>query len=282
MTRTWLRDRTLILLVLGILAIFIVRTLAAAAGGSPPRLSDLFTALVLLGSLALLAGGFRRLRPGDWLAALALGALVGAGMLYATLFSPYPVFGVWRSPQEQAVFRGVSTALALLGGAAAARMGGPVLFHAAGGSWRAAGRGVLVGLAAGIPLALLNVFALQLTQGRPADWQNPGAALLDALQPAVWEEAVFRYALWGLLWLALRGSQPGRAVWLSGGLALLVHNFIHFDELLVSAPLAALGMGIVMSAVWGLPLAVLARKRGFESAVAFHWLQDVLRFFAGY
>ena len=106
--------------------------------------------------------------------------------------------------------------------------------------------------------------------------------MLDALQPALVEEVVFRFALLGLLWLLLRPSQPQRAGWLAGLLALLVHNFMHFDDLFVQNPLLALGMGLVMGIIWGLPLTLLALRRDLESAIAFHWMQDAARFLAGF
>jgi hypothetical protein len=157
-----------------------------------------------------------------------------------------------------------------------------VLFHAALGNWRGAGRGLMLGLAIGLPLAVLNVIALQLTQGNPIQWQQPLAALLDALQPGVLEEIIYRFALWGFLWLALRSSLPWQAAWLAGVLAMLVHNFAHYDDLFLQSPLLALGMGTVVMLLWGVPPLILARRRGLEAAIAFHWIQDVARFLAGY
>jgi hypothetical protein len=63
---------------------------------------------------------------------------------------------------------------------------------------------------------------------------------------------------------------------------MFVHTYSHFDTLFVQAPLAALGMGFVLALLWGLPPFILARRRGLESAIAFHWIQDAARFFAGY
>ncbi|MBN1370418.1 MAG: hypothetical protein JW987_00545 [Anaerolineaceae bacterium] len=226
--------------------------------------------------------GFHRLQRGDWLTALALGALVGVGMRFATLFSAYPFFGLVRDNTGQAFVRGALTFVAALGGLVIMRQGGPVPFAAANGEWRKSGRNILFGLAVGLPLAALNVVALQISEGQSIVWQNTFAAMLDAIQPGVVEEVVYRFALWGLLWLALRGSLPKQAVSVAGLLALLIHNYVHFDALLAEAPLVALGMGLVMSLLWGLPLYFLARRRGLEAAMAFHWIQDVARFVAGF
>lgn len=272
---------TLILLIAAILTIFVTRALLAAKIAMP-RTFEVFDTLTVAGAFFVLLKGYRVLRRGDWIAALVLGAVIGAGMMFATLFSPYPFFGIVRNNLGQAWVRGGFTFLATLGGLVIMRQNGPVQFHAANGDWRNTGRGILIGLAVGLPLAMLNVFALQFTQGHPVDWQNPIAALLDALQPAVVEEVIYRFALWGLLWLVLRHKQPVHAGWLAGLVSMLVHNYSHFDDLFLQSPLAALGMGAVLALFWGLPPLILARRRGLESAIAFHWIQDAARFLAGF
>jgi hypothetical protein len=141
---------------------------------------------------------------------------------------------------------------------------------------------LVIGLAVGAPFAILNVFALQFTQGQPLTWQNPLAALSDAIQPAFVEEVVYRFAFLGLMWMLIRRSMPQSAGWLAGLLALFVHTFMHFDDLWLQAPLVALGMGLMMALIWGLPLTILALRRDLESAIAFHWIQDAARFLTGF
>ena len=96
------------------------------------------------------------------------------------------------------------------------------------------------------------------------------------------EEVIYRFALWGLFWLMLRDSLPNQAIWLAGLISLLIHNYSHFDDLFLQSPLAALGMGAVLAIFWGLPPLLLARRRGLDSAVAFHWVQDFAHFLAGF
>lgn len=270
----------LFLLIAAILVVFVSRALLSAY--VTLHTFYLFDTLIIIGSLFILFKNHASLRPRDWFAALCLGLVVGVGMLFATLFSPYPFFGVVKNNFGQAILRGTFTAIATLGGLVIMRQGGPVQFHAAAGNWRSATLGKLVGLAVGLPLAILNTFALQMTQGQPIQWQNPLAALVDALQPGVVEEALYRFAFWGLLWLILRNSLQNRAVWVSGVLAMLVHNYSHFDDLFLQSPFLALGMGAVMALIWGVPPLILARRRGLESAIAFHWLQDAARFLTGF
>lgn len=280
------RTTTLVVLVAGILTIFVGRTLVAAHHDGVPMLSDLFNTLTVLGALGASIAGVRRLHRGDWIAAICLGAAVGFGMRSATLFSPYPFLGVVRGAAGQAVVRGLFTCVATLGGCAIMRRGGPIDFAAARGDWETARRGLLIGIAVGLPLAVANVIALQVTSGEAIasaiDWQSPWAAAVDALQPGIAEEVIYRFAAWGLLWLALRRSLGERAPFYAGLLALLVHNYGHFDALFIEAPLVALAMGLVMGLLWGIPPLLLARRRGLESAIAFHWLQDAARFLTGF
>ena len=275
------RYTNLILLIAAILAIFVTRTLLAAKI-TMPRTFEVFDTLTVAGGLFFLLKGHRSLRRGDWITALLLGAMISAGMLFATLFSAYPFFGIVKSNMGQAIVRGSFTLIAALGGLVIMRQGGPVQFHAANRNWKNAGRGILVGLAVGLPLAVLNIFALQFTQRHPIDWQSPLAVLLDALQPGVVEEVIYRFALWGLLWLVLRDSLPRQSVWLAGLISMLVHNYSHFDDLFLQSPPMALGMGAVLALFWGLPPLILACRRGLESAIAFHWIQDVARFLTGF
>lgn len=272
---------TIFLLTAAIMMIFVTR-IWLASHITVPRTFEIFDTLTVAGSIFILVKGYRSLRWQDLILALVLGAVIGMGMKFATLFSPYPFFGVVRSNAEQALLRGLFTAITTLGGLVILRQGGPVQFHAANGSWQSVSRGILVGLAIGLPLAVVNVFALQLTQGRPINWQSPFAALLDALQPGIVEEVIYRFALWGLLWLVLRNSLPTQAAWLAGLVATLVHSYAHFDDLFILSPLVALGMGAMLALIWGLPPLILARRRGLESAIAFHWIQDVARFLAGF
>lgn len=271
----------LFLLSAAILTVFLARAWLASSF-LIPRTFEIFDTLTVAGASLALLQGYHRLQRWDWIIALALGIVVGVEMLFVSLFSPYPFFGIVRGNVGQALMRGTSTTLASLGGLAIMRQGGPVRFHAADSNWREMSRGILLGLAIGLPLALLNVLALQFTQGQPVQWQNPIAALLDALQPGIVEEVIYRFALWGLLWLGLRNSLPKQAIWLSGLLAMLVHNYSHFDDLWIQSPLVALGMGAALALVWGMPPLLLARRRGLEAAIAFHWIQDVARFLTGY
>jgi len=264
-----------------ILAIFIIRAVLAQIINMPHTF-EIFDVITIVGSAIMIWQSRRYLRRSDWGLAVALGIVIGIGMLFTTLYSPYPFLGIVNTKTGLAVIRGSFTAIATLGGLAVMRRGGPILLHLAGGNLKQVWKTAVFGLMVGLPLAVVNVFALQVTQGRSVEWQNPLAALADALQPGIVEEIIYRFALWGLLWLFLRHALPEKAIWISGLLAMLVHNYSHFDDLFIQSPITALGMGAILALFWGVPPMILARRKGIESAIAFHWIQDVARFIAGY
>ena len=273
--------KTSLFLVVGMLAVFIGRTILAVHN-NPPRLFDLFNTFTILGSIIVLLKWHSNLKASDWILATGLGVVVGVGMCFATLFSSYTFFGIVRDNVGQAFIRGTYTMLATLGGLTIMRRGGPIRFLAVNHQLGGVACSFLFGFLIGVPLSILNVLALRFSEGQPIAWQNPMSASLDALQPAIVEEVIYRFALWGLLWLILQWSIPDKAIWLSGALTLLIHNYAHFDELFVQSPLIAIGMGLVLALIWGLPPTWLAKHRGMEAAIAFHWIQDVARFLTGF
>lgn len=147
------RDRTFLLLAGGLLAIFILRTLLAMEI-HPPRFNDLFTTIAVVGSLGVLLAKHHSLHKSDWIIAIVLGGVVGTGMVFATLFSAYPFWGVVQGNLGQAFVRGIYTTLAALGGLVVMRQGGPVQFRTPNLEWRKAGASLVLGLGIGLPLAV--------------------------------------------------------------------------------------------------------------------------------
>ena len=265
----------------GILTIFIGRAMLANITKMPHSF-EIFDVITVIGSAVIVWQSRQNLRRSDLGLSLTFSILIGIGMQFATLYTPYPFFGIVGTNTGHAIIRSGFTLIAIMGGLVIMRQGGPVGFPLANGDRELALKNTLLGLGIGLPLALVNVFALQATQGQSMQWQNPLAALVDALQPGFVEEVIYRYALWGLLWLILHSSLPDQAAWISGILAMLVHNYSHFDDLFIQSPLVALGIGAGLALVWGLPPMILARRRGLEAALSFHWIQDAARFITGY
>jgi hypothetical protein len=273
----WVRLGTTALLTLGILGIFIVRT-SLAYRGNPPRLFAIFNGIILLASMGVLAFKAGGLRRGDWLAALIGGGLLGAGVRYTSF---YP-FIVLPDPNLSAWAHGAAVAVVCLAGISVMRQGGPVVSRLAHGKWKMALRSAGFGLLVGLPLAGLNVLVFSWMQKQPIQPQNPLTAGFEALQPGLVEEIAYRFALLGFIWLVMRRAWPERAVLVASLLSLFVHNYAHFDALLRDNLAFALAYGAVVGLIWGLPMTLLAVRRDLESAIAFHWMQDFLRFASGF
>ena len=271
----------LFLLVIGILIIFIGSILVADTY-QISNLFDYFDTITVLGCVVVLVKNHKTLKSSDWLLGMSVAIIVGVGMNFKTLYSPYPFFGIVKGNLWQSLIRSSYTLLAILGGLIIMRQGGPVQFRIANSEWKKSGKSILVGLMIGLPLAVINIFALQITENQPVIWQHPFAALLDALQPAIVEELIYRFALLGLFWKVLHVSIPKQAAWISGLLVLFIHNFAHLGDLFLENPLLALGMGTVMSIIWGLPETLLALRRDIDSAISFHYIQDFTRFISGF
>jgi hypothetical protein len=245
-------------------------------------LFEAFDTLVVLASLGVVATGLHLLRRRHVVLAVVAG--LGLGLL-VPFTGFYPLLG-WLVPPGierawSALGHGAGVSVALLAGIVIARRGGPVRLRLAGGDVRSAVQGLGFGALVGLPLAALNAVANVVVQGRPFAWQASAFPFVEALEPGLVEEIVYRFALLGLVWLALRPYWGRHAPWLAGAFALLVHTFAHNGELLLTQPLVYLGFGAVLAVVWGVPLTVLALRRDLESAAGFHWVQDAVRFMGG-
>ncbi len=254
----------------------------AVAPSLDVQLSSVFDTLVVAASIAVVASGARLLRRRH----VTWAAVAGLGLGLLVPFTGFFPLLDWLVPPGierawSALGHGVGVFVALLAGIVIARRGGPVRLRLAGGDVRSALRGLGFGALVGLPLAALNAFANVLVQGRPFVWQASAFPFVEALEPGLVEEIVYRFALLGVVWWVLRPYWGRHAAALAGVFALLVHTFAHNGELLLTQPLAYLGFGAVLAVVWGVPLTVLALRRDLESAAGFHWAQDAVRFMGG-
>ncbi|MCS6887929.1 type II CAAX prenyl endopeptidase Rce1 family protein [Chloroflexus sp.] len=247
-----------------------------------PRTFDLRDTLIVIVALWAMCRDVPTLQRRDWVLAIGAGLVVGLTMPLTTLFSPYPFFGIIDSAPAQGLLRGLFTAVTMLGGLVFMRQGGPVRCQLTAGDWRGASQCILWGTAIGVSFALVNIIGLQLIQHQPIQWQSPVAAMMDALQPALVEETLYRVTLWGWVWQRWRSQPPAQTIWLAGLLATLAHSYAHIDDLWLQAPLIGLGIGAALALIWGTPALLLVRYRGLEAAIAFHWMQDVARFVTGF
>lgn len=250
------------------------------------ELFQVFDSATIVASLVVVVFRFRKLEPLDWTLSIGLGVLLGALVPFTGF---YPLLGwVFGSvPQHPldvswvAIAHGAGLSAAALAGLCVMRSGGPVTVRLAGGDWKAALRGLGFGVLAGMPLAAINAYANTWVQNRPFVLQSSVFPLLEALEPGVVEEMVYRFALIGILWMVLLPFWGAKAPWIAGLLALLIHSYAHYGNLLLTNPAMYLIFGAVLALVWGVPMTLLALQRDLESATGFHWVQDAVRFMGG-
>lgn len=168
----------------------------------------------------------------------------------------HPILGVW----------------ALVGGLAAAallRAGG---WHMPWLSWgrRAPSRGLLIGVATGLVLGLIN---LSLPGASPRGGTLHG--LSDALRAGICEELGMRACLLAASLFLLKRWPSTRKSWFLVFLIVIVpHASMHF----VGAPMGDLLTGtIVLGLLFGLPLSVVLIRYGVIPAIVCHALIDALR-----
>lgn len=66
------------------------------------------------------------------------------------------------------------------------------------------------------------------------------------------------------------------------GLAVVPHSLNHLPDLLLANPTMGIVMLMATCLLFGLPMAVLQVRRNLETAIAFHWWIDFVRFLFGF
>ncbi|MCD1295090.1 hypothetical protein CUJ83_08775 [Methanocella sp. CWC-04] len=155
-------------------------------------------------------------------------------------------------------------------------------FNMSEGNAAGALKGFLFGALIGIPIAIMNVLMIICVNGDTAAVQNIFYQALQALRPGIMEEVAYRLIFFAIsLTVLLKYLPKNVAVLSSIFMAAAFHAAIHVPELFAQNIVAAMVMTIVMSVLFGLPMAILAYKKDIETAIGFHWVIDALRFSLG-
>ncbi len=147
------------------------------------------------------------------------------------------------------------------------------------GDFLAGVKSFLWGCALALPPALLN--ALSMRQAPPSEFDlmfDQWWKAFYALQPGILEEVWARLLLTTLLYALLRplsAGHPRRAVVGAMLLAATIHGLAHFPMSL-NSPMEA----IYVTLMYGIPLALVYVKRDLETAMAYHFFIDFVRFAA--
>jgi hypothetical protein len=144
------------------------------------------------------------------------------------------------------------------------------------------GKSILLGILFAIPLAVINNLYFYLNAGT-IHWQNVFYSAFEALSPAIHEEIIFRFFVLALCLDLLKSStSPRWATVIAVFLAVVPHSLNHLPDLFLENPVMGLMMLTVTSLLFGLPMAILQIKRNLETAIAFHWFIDFVRFLFGF
>ena len=261
-----------------ILLIFIGRTLLAKRGGNPLDFFDIFNSITIVASLGLLIVPWRLIKKQDLAISILLGIFLGAEIRWAGF---YPLIRVSNNLLVVSILHGLAFSIVFLSGIIIMRLGGPVKISLITVGWKKTLKSIGFGAFIGLPLAFFNSFALSMMNNRPYVVQRSILPLINALQPGIIEEVVYRFTFLGLLWLILDRSCPKHSAIMSGIIATIVHGYSHFSDLFYQRPIFTLAYGAAVCLIFGVPMMILAIKEDLETSIAFHWIQDAIRFMGG-
>lgn len=139
--------------------------------------------------------------------------------------------------------------------------------------------GVAIGIGVGLTLGAINLWLATSSGTQP----DPGVTwrhFVVILSPAVMEEVAARAVFLALAVAALRGRPQTRRssllVWL---LMLLPHTIVHTVGMWQSGnPAGAIIQLVILAILFGLPFAILQRRRDLLSAMVAHGTVDLVRF----
>ncbi|AIQ46288.1 hypothetical protein R70723_10655 [Paenibacillus sp. FSL R7-0273] len=136
---------------------------------------------------------------------------------------------------------------------------------------------LLTGAAAGAVLGIINL----LLSGKALDsFSIKFAYFKIALSPAIYEEMAMRAVFYALCLSLLNGRMDTRARRFTAWFMMIIpHVLIHTPDIFINNGIVPGIVNIIMLALlFGLPFAILQKKRDIASAMLAHGIVDVIRF----
>lgn len=138
-----------------------------------------------------------------------------------------------------------------------------------------------LGVAISIPLAILNLLYFSLS--RQISFRNVLSSAIFALKPAIAEEVVFRFFLLAYAYYLLHGKAEKRITDVYIYILLIVpHELLHYPDVFLASPGQAVVMCILNGVLFGLPMAILMKRKNLQMAIGMHWFIDFIRFVFGF
>lgn len=142
-------------------------------------------------------------------------------------------------------------------------------------------RSFVLGAVFSVPLAFLNVLYFSLS--RRINVRNVLSSAFFALKPAIAEEVVFRFFLLAYACYLLHGKAENCFSRICVYILLVMpHELLHYPDLFLKSPVMAVGMSILGGTLFGLPMALLMKRKNLQMAIGMHWFIDLVRFAAGF
>lgn len=135
---------------------------------------------------------------------------------------------------------------------------------------------IFIGFTVGIVLGIVNLF---LNSGTPKLSIN-FSYFLTALSPAIYEEIAFRTFIYSFCLYLLKGEISTKGEKISCYFMMIMpHVIIHTPEQFIKYGLISGVISIlILALLFGLPFALLQRKRDLTSAMIAHGVVDIIRF----
>jgi len=135
---------------------------------------------------------------------------------------------------------------------------------------------IFIAILVGITLGTINLFI----SGQKLSLNINLSCFLTALSPAIFEEVCFRFFIYALCIYLLKGNTNTKTEKFWCYFMMVVpHAIIHTPEMFINYGAVSGIIGTIMlSLLFGLPFALLQKKRDLTSAMIAHGIVDVIRF----
>lgn len=135
---------------------------------------------------------------------------------------------------------------------------------------------IIIGLIVGIVLGIVNLF---LNSGTP-NFNISLSYFLTSLSPAIYEEIAFRTFIYALCLYLLKGKINTKGEKFSCYFMMIIpHVMVHTpDQFINYGFISGIISILLLALLFGLPFALLQRKRDLTSAMIAHGVVDVIRF----
>lgn len=139
-------------------------------------------------------------------------------------------------------------------------------------------KSTILAAACGVTLGIINLF-IAMTQYKLSVSFSP-MHLINALRAGVSEEIVFRLFMFAICVYLLNGNPKSKMEnLLCYTIMVIPHTLIHLPDMIAkNGIVSVIGSVIMLSLLFGLPFALLQRKRDLFSAITAHTLVDLIRF----